>query len=194
MNGPGGFSPAAGGPGFSPTPRRSTALTVSVAAAVVAILGVVGVAVWNFALDPIQVAPGPTPTVTSIPPTNQPVPTTDLPPITDPPPATDAPPTTEPPPPPPPPEPPAEFPVGAQPCPIVYGAQGGYRASAVGNAQTSCPFAEEVRLAYGQQPVRDLAVVVDAYSPVTGVTYTMTCQPGRLVNCTGGNNAVVHII
>lgn len=193
MNTPGGFGPVAGAPGFRPGPRRSAGLTVSIAAAVVAILGVMGVALWNFLLDPIDAVSGPTPAVSTAAPTSDLVRTPDRSPTPvpsatpDPSPASDpTPPPTEP--------PPASFPVGAQPCPVVYAPQGGYRVSAVGNNQTSCPFAEEVRLAYSQQPVRDRAVVVDAYSPVTGVSYTMTCQPGRLATCTGGDNAVVHII
>lgn len=33
-----------------------------------------------------------------------------------------------------------------------------------------------------------------ATSPVTGRTYTMTCAPeGKLVTCTGGENAVVYV-
>lgn len=182
---PGGYG-SAGGPGFSPAPRGSTGLTVSIVAAIVAVLAVIGVAVWNFALDPV--AAGPPPTVTPVPATTVPSATTEPTPTISPTRTAMPTPTTQPP------EPPAEFPVGATPCAITYGAEGGYRAAAVGNTQTSCPFAEEVRLAYGRQPVRDRAVAVDAYSPVTGVTYTMTCQPGRLVTCSGGNNAVVYLI
>lgn len=184
-----GFGPALSGPGPHPTPRRDTVLIVSVAAAAVAVLTVLVLALWNFVLDPVEVGGGPSPTPgVTTPTTTEPPPST-----TQPPPTTEPPATTQPPPPPPPPPPP-EFPVGSRPCPGVYPPVGGFTSSAIGNDVTSCPFAEEVRLAYAQQPARDRAVVVDAFSPVTGITYTMTCQGGRLVTCTGGNNAVVHLL
>ncbi|WP_280397402.1 hypothetical protein [Nocardia carnea] len=65
--------------------------------------------------------------------------------------------------------------------------------SAVANSVTSCEFAEQVRLAYLDQPVRDGTVSVAASSPVTGQTYRMTCTGGSVVECTGGNNAVVYL-
>ncbi len=63
---------------------------------------------------------------------------------------------------------------------------------------TSCPFAQNVRSAYLNQ----VGPVVVAYSPVTGMSYTMQCQPGfvaslnngstvNAVRCVGGDNAVV---
>lgn len=54
-------------------------------------------------------------------------------------------------------------------------------------------FAEQVRLAYLGQPVREGTVSVAATSPVTGQTYRMTCTGGAVVECTGGNNAVVYL-
>ena len=54
-------------------------------------------------------------------------------------------------------------------------------------ANTSCPFAEEVRAAYN----RSGSSVLDVESPVTGQTYRMYCTGGATHVCTGGNNASV---
>ncbi|MDO5498109.1 MAG: hypothetical protein Q4F67_00335 [Propionibacteriaceae bacterium] len=105
---------------------------------------------------------------------------------TPPPPPTTSPPPTTPPPP--------TLPEGVSPCPAVYGPVGGFTISAAGNDVTSCPFAEEVRRSYGANPTRNAPVVIPAFSPVTGVTYEMRCTGDGLVTCTGGNNAVVHLI
>ncbi|MCX5044973.1 serine/threonine protein kinase [Aldersonia sp. NBC_00410] len=89
--------------------------------------------------------------------------------------------------------PPAALPAGATPCAGSGG--GALTKSAIGNTVTSCPFAEEVRNAYnaGGPPSSQPRQVV-AISPVTGQSYTMSCAPsGRLVTCTGGNGAVVHL-
>lgn len=72
----------------------------------------------------------------------------------------------------------------------------------VAQGQTSCAFAQNVRMAYwasGANPA-----VVQAYSPVTGEIYTMQCSGGFMIRlstspnmltssarCVGGNNAVV---
>lgn len=65
---------------------------------------------------------------------------------------------------------------------------------AVGNSKTSCAFAVNVLNAYWAQPRRSGTVSVHAYSPVTGLSYLMTCTvSGGLVTCTGGNNAVVYL-
>lgn len=54
----------------------------------------------------------------------------------------------------------------------------------------SCPFAENVYDAYYSVP--EIDTQVQAFSPVTGITYTMTCvRGGPTVTCTGGDNAVV---
>lgn len=100
-------------------------------------------------------------------------------------PTTTTPPTTK---------PPVTFPANATPCPATTGQVGGFSASAAGTDVTSCPFAEAVRVAYGGQSVRGQTVNIQAYSPVTGRNYTMTCSGSDLVTCTGGNNAVVHLI
>jgi len=55
---------------------------------------------------------------------------------------------------------------------------------------TSCPFAHNVREAYFAVPGD--SVEIEAHSPVTGKTYTMSCvRTGDNVTCRGGNEAVV---
>jgi hypothetical protein len=54
-------------------------------------------------------------------------------------------------------------------------------------ANTSCPFAENVRAAYN----RSGSSVLSVESPVTGQTYRMFCTAGAAHVCTGGNNASV---
>ena len=59
------------------------------------------------------------------------------------------------------------------------------------NADTSCPFAQNVAHAY----VSSLAYqngTVTASSPVTGQTYQMQCTYGWPVSCKGGTNALVE--
>lgn len=55
-------------------------------------------------------------------------------------------------------------------------------------ANTSCPFAENVRATYQQTG----SGVIDVYSPTTGRTYTMYCTSGNPHVCTGGNGASVY--
>lgn len=57
---------------------------------------------------------------------------------------------------------------------------------------TSCPFAAEVEAAYfANGGVSD--ATVSAYSPVTGITYSMYCtEAAGMVICTGGNDAVAE--
>jgi serine/threonine protein kinase len=55
---------------------------------------------------------------------------------------------------------------------------------------TSCPFAQNVESAYDQSSGGTTDVA--AYSPVTGVTYTMHCTGGTPHVCTGGHNATVY--
>jgi hypothetical protein len=91
--------------------------------------------------------------------------------------------------------PPAALPSRAQVCPSASGSSGGFAQSATGNSDTSCPFAEQVRLAYAASgspsPVpRQIAAV----SPTTNRSYSMSCAAnGRLVTCTGGDGAVVYL-
>ena len=70
----------------------------------------------------------------------------------------------------------------------------------IASSVTSCEFAQNVRYAWFHQPGR----IIEAYSPVTGMYYSMYCDPnytarmdtGRVydsVHCEGGNNAVVVI-
>lgn len=87
------------------------------------------------------------------------------------------------------------LPAGAQACPSTSGPAGGFAHSAAGSPDTSCPFAEQVRLAYGAGgPSSVTPRQVEAESPVTGQHYTMTCAAnGSMVVCNGGNGAVVYV-
>lgn len=60
--------------------------------------------------------------------------------------------------------------------------------SAGGSA--SCPFAVNVRDAYYQS---GQSSSFEAYSPVTGQTYTVSCSGSGPATCTAGNNAVIYI-
>jgi glucodextranase-like protein len=55
-------------------------------------------------------------------------------------------------------------------------------------ANTSCPFAENVREAYSASG----SGILDVYSPTTGQTYRMYCTSGSPHVCTGGNGASVY--
>ena len=70
---------------------------------------------------------------------------------------------------------------------------GAYSRSAVGSNATSCEFALSVWAEYLLAGGNGAPMVLDAYSPVTGEVYTMSCSGGDVVTCTGGNNAVVYI-
>ncbi len=82
-------------------------------------------------------------------------------------------------------------PAGAYECSDAE--DGAYSRSAVGSNSTSCEFALSVWAEYLLAGGNGGPMVVDAYSPVTGVVYTMSCSGGGVVTCTGGNNAVVYI-
>ncbi|MGB6274787.1 MAG: hypothetical protein WBF80_05265, partial [Rhodococcus sp. (in: high G+C Gram-positive bacteria)] len=85
-------------------------------------------------------------------------------------------------------------PAGAQTCPATVASSSGLRGSAVGSTVTSCPFAEEVRLAYTRAGSDRNSRTVVASSPVTGKRYEMNCvSSAQLVTCTGGENAVVYL-
>lgn len=90
---------------------------------------------------------------------------------------------------------PVALPPGAQACPSTSGPAGGLTHSAAGSTGTSCPFAEQVRLAYGAGGSASMAPrQVEAVSPVTGQHYTMTCAAnGSMVVCNGGDGAVVYM-
>ncbi len=76
-------------------------------------------------------------------------------------------------------------PAGSSACDATVG---------VGNGVTSCPFAQVVRDEYLRSGPKGGARAVVAYSPVTGISYTMVCAPeGAIVTCRGGNDAVVNI-
>jgi hypothetical protein len=90
-----------------------------------------------------------------------------------------------------------DLPAGAVQCEAVTGPQGEFTRSARGNEVTSCPFAEEARIAYARSgAASENARTVTVYSPVTKQLYDMSCRqtaPGPLVTCTGGNDAVVYL-
>lgn len=75
----------------------------------------------------------------------------------------------------------ANPPAGSSPCPGTSGLWV--------NGATSCPFAKNTRSAYAESGGSDH---IQAYSPVTGVTYDMACSGSSLVTCTGGHNAAVY--
>lgn len=56
------------------------------------------------------------------------------------------------------------------------------------NENTSCPFAQNVRDSYHVAG----SDTVEAYSPVTGKTYQMTCSTEDYTTCSGGSNAKVY--
>lgn len=194
------------GPDSSAPGQRRPLQLLSVIAAVIAVIVALGVGVWTFILTPApdpDAAPAPpataippeptvqrSPTVTpssapSSTPSRAPSATPSVTPRATPSPTSSIPsPTAT----------PAEFPEGSQPCSDAFGEIDGFRASAAGNGVTSCPFAEEVRRAYATQPERNATVTVEVLSTVTNQTYEMTCTGERLVTCSGGNNAVVHLL
>lgn len=61
---------------------------------------------------------------------------------------------------------------------------------------TSCPFSESVADAVGSPRGGATGYLVDAYSSVTGRSYSMNCteKTNGETRCTGGNNAVVVLI
>lgn len=69
--------------------------------------------------------------------------------------------------------------------------------SAVGSSGTTCAFAEAVRKAYSAAITESGSATpssVEATSPVTGRSYTMSCTAaGRLITCTGGDGAMVYL-
>lgn len=92
------------------------------------------------------------------------------------------------------PAPVASLPASASRCGSVYGTLAGYGSSAVGSSVTSCPFAEEVRLAYAQSGPRGGSRLITAVSPTTGNVYDMNCVANTaVVTCAGGNDAVVYL-
>ncbi|WP_369974755.1 protein kinase [Nocardia sp. MDA0666] len=97
----------------------------------------------------------------------------------------------------------ANLPVGATPCSQTSTSQGSFGKTATGSEVTSCGFAEAVRKAYAQAAeshgatsaaTAEASTSIIAVSPVTGRSYPMTCtSSGKVVTCTGGDNAVVYV-
>ena len=90
---------------------------------------------------------------------------------------------------------PVALPPDAHPCPTTAGPAGGFTQSAVGTSDTSCPFAEQVRLAYAASgPASPTTREITAMSPTTGKVYTLLCAAiGLYVACRGGTDAVVYV-
>ena len=65
-------------------------------------------------------------------------------------------------------------------------------ASVYAGPDTSCPFAEAVAAKVPAHP--GSVFEVKAKSPVTKKEYTMTCTGGTLVECRGGDNALVYVL
>lgn len=72
--------------------------------------------------------------------------------------------------------------------------------SGIATGVTSCAFAENVRSSYVRQPTRGVPTMIEAYSPVTGQQYVLTCTPAvatvnglvmNAVQCAGGDAAAV---
>lgn len=59
----------------------------------------------------------------------------------------------------------------------------------VNSSTTSCAFGREVRASFYAGGQSD---VVEAFSPATGKSYTLTCSGSTLIVCRGGNNAEVR--
>lgn len=70
---------------------------------------------------------------------------------------------------------------------------GGVSQSFSGSQVTSCGFAEAMRSAYGEQPVRGERVQITVNSPVSQQAYDMTCSGSAVVECTGGQNARIYL-
>nr|WP_235916467.1 serine/threonine-protein kinase [Spelaeibacter cavernicola] len=156
--------------GAPPPVKKSTAMPVLLTLLVVALLAIGGVVAWLVISESKSDTAASAPTSSTLPAS----------------PAAIAPAA---------PAPVTALPSEAQPCSSVFGTTGAYRTSAAGNDVTSCPFSEEVRRAYaasGSPTPQPRSVV--ATSPVTGLTYTMTCTAnGALATCTGGDGAVVYV-
>lgn len=78
----------------------------------------------------------------------------------------------------------------------IYGAAGSCAYLVTAGPHTSCPFAENVSLAYwkAQSAGASSTTTVTAFSEATGQSYSMSCAPQagvQLVRCSGGNGGSV---
>jgi len=88
---------------------------------------------------------------------------------------------------------PETIPTNSTPCQGNF-VNSEFPTSAIGNDNTSCPFADAVADRYVRQPLRATTVTLqDVLSPTNRLAYTMTCTGNRVVTCTGGNGAVVYL-
>lgn len=164
--------------GYGGSRRRSIVLPIVLCVLAVAFAAVAAVVGWRFVSKPGSTAPsvasGPTDSNVSV----------SQPPPSAPSSGTSTTTTT------------AAVPAGATECPGATRAQGKYTKSATGTSVTSCAFAEAVRAAYAEEAGTGSGTPtsVVAVSPVTGRSYTMDCSSsGRIITCTGGENAVVYV-
>lgn len=83
----------------------------------------------------------------------------------------------------------------AEPVSAPAASRQAYGHYAAASSKTSGPFAANVYSAFvaAYNNTGSSNVAVDVYSPVTGVTYTMSCSGGATVYCVGGNSASVKI-
>jgi hypothetical protein len=80
----------------------------------------------------------------------------------------------------------------AQPVPALTDCGNNGSAEVYAGADTSCPFALNVAEAYSLNA--GFTNAFNVYSPVTGLSYIMTCTvAGNPIVCTGGNSALVEL-
>ncbi|WP_342213604.1 serine/threonine-protein kinase [Nocardia wallacei] len=165
--------------GYGGSRRRSIVLPIVLCVLAVAFAAVAAVVGWRFVSKPGSTAPS-----VASGPTDSNVPVSQPPPRTASSSGTSTATTT------------AAVPAGATECQGATRSQGKYTKSATGTSVTSCAFAEAVRAAYAEEAETGSGTPtsVVAVSPVTGRSYTMNCSPsGRIITCTGGENAVVYV-
>jgi hypothetical protein len=87
------------------------------------------------------------------------------------------------------------LPEGATACPQVYtDPTASFEHGARGTPMTSCPFVEQVRLAYAKQSNPNGPEQLRVASPATGKWYDLVCIPtADYVTCSGGVVAVIYL-
>ena len=87
----------------------------------------------------------------------------------------------------------AQLPPGATACPQNF-PDLPYGHGAKGTPMTSCPFVEQVRLAYGTHAPVKGPVQLRVASPRTGRSYDVACTPtGAYVTCMGGVLGLIYL-
>jgi hypothetical protein len=88
------------------------------------------------------------------------------------------------------------LPHGATPCDRIYtGVTAPFNAAARGSPMTSCPFVEQVRLAYAEQALAASDTIhITVVSPTTRKFYELDCRvTGSYVTCAGGQYAIIYL-